>query len=74
LLIATNEEVTYSDSILNTSTIVLVDHHNHIRGYFDGTQYVDTKELKDAIQQLRYLKNVIEPGMEAKKKRDGISN
>ncbi len=74
LLLSTNENVTYNDSILNTSTIVLVDHHNHIRGYFDGTQYVDTKELKDAIQQLRYLKNVIEPGMEAKRERDGISN
>ena len=61
LLIGEVDSIRYDNGLLKTNTIVLVDHNGHIRGYFDGLQYTETKELKDAIQQLRYLRNVIEP-------------
>lgn len=66
LLIGEEDSIRYKNEILHTNTIVLVDHNRHIRGYFDGLQYTETKELKDAIQQLRYLRNVIEPNKKEK--------
>tara|TARA_Y100000782_G_C10187644_1_gene267752 strand:- start:2729 stop:3430 length:702 start_codon:yes stop_codon:yes gene_type:complete len=66
LLIGTEDGVVYKDSLLMSNQIILVDHENYIRGYFDGLQYTETKELKDAIQQLRYQMNVIEPNLKEK--------
>mgnify|MGYP001029519171 FL=1 len=63
LLIGEEDSIRYKDGLLQSNTIVLVDHNGHIRGYFDGIQYTETKELKDAIQQLRYLRNVLEPNL-----------
>jgi protein SCO1/2 len=37
------------------NTIVLVDQNNHIRGYYDGLQYVETKALMDGIKSLRFV-------------------
>ncbi len=34
--------------------ITLLDQENHIRGYFDGIQYVDTKEVREAVKALRF--------------------
>ncbi len=35
------------------STIVIVDKEHHIRGYFDGTQYVDQSSIIDVIKRIR---------------------
>lgn len=37
------------------NTIVLVDQNSHIRGYYDGLQYVETKALMDGIKSLRFV-------------------
>ena len=37
------------------NTIVLIDQNNHIRGYYDGLQYVETKALMDGIKSLRFV-------------------
>lgn len=34
--------------------ITLIDQDNRIRGYFDGIQYVDTKEIREAVKALRF--------------------
>lgn len=34
--------------------ITLVDQENKLRGYFDGIQYVDTKEIREAVKALRF--------------------
>jgi len=36
-----------------SSTFVLVDRNNHIRGYFNGEKYLEVKELEDAIKVLK---------------------
>ena len=38
------------------TAIVLLDDENRIRGYFDGLQYVETKELRNAVKALRFKK------------------
>ena len=36
-----------------TATIVIVDKEQHIRGYFDGNQYVDQSSIIDVIKRIR---------------------
>jgi len=39
---------------LDQSTLVILDGKRHIRGYFDGKQYVETNAAIDAIKALRF--------------------
>lgn len=45
-----------NESAHEMNTIVLLDDENKIRGYFDGLQYVETKELRNAVKALRFKK------------------
>ena len=44
----------FSDFALNPGTLVLLDGDRHIRGYYDGKQYVETNALMDAMKALRF--------------------
>lgn len=37
-----------------SNVITIVDQDNRLRGYFDGIQYVDTKEVREAVKALRF--------------------
>ena len=47
-------EEDYNKNGLDKSTLVLLDGKRHIRGYFDGKQYVETNAAIDAIKALRF--------------------
>jgi len=36
-----------------SATIVIVDKDQHIRGYFDGSQYIDQSSIIDVIKRIR---------------------
>jgi len=38
----------------NLSTLVLLDKERHIRGYYDGKQYLEANRLIDAIKAIRF--------------------
>ncbi len=44
----------FSDFAVNPGTLVLLDGDRHIRGYYDGKQYVETNALMDAMKALRF--------------------